>query len=147
MSDYKDDNGYNPQTIYLIDIKIVRGCKLKKADLMGLSDPYVKVQCLHRTFNTDVLKKTLEPEWNACTQFVFHNQPKEICFRCIDWNMKPPNTPIGDFTLALKEEWFKKNNPGFMQQKVKLERVITGEIEIEVKCQQINIVELVSKKK
>ena len=116
MADKKSDDPirtiWNPQTVYILDINVYRGIGLLKADILGKSDPYLKVQCLHRTFNTDVVKKTLDPEWNASTQFRFLQQPPNVMFRCIDWNIKPPNTPIGNYNLQIKDEYFQKNSEG-----------------------------------
>ena len=87
--------------IYLVEIDVIKGINLAKADAFGKSDGYVNVVCLNRKFKTIVDKNTLDPVWNAHTQFQFYQEPKEIAFVVKDWNAAGSSTPLGDYTLSL----------------------------------------------
>lgn len=51
----------------ILRVKVVRATKLLKMDLLGLSDPYVKLRLGGEKLpskKTTIKKKTLNPEWN-----------------------------------------------------------------------------------
>ena len=51
----------------ILSVKVVRAMKLKKKDLMGASDPYVKMKLTEDKLpskKTTVKHKNLNPEWN-----------------------------------------------------------------------------------
>lgn len=51
----------------ILSVKVVRAMKLKKKDLMGASDPYVKMKLSEDKLpskKTTVKHKNLNPEWN-----------------------------------------------------------------------------------
>ncbi|KAI6687852.1 hypothetical protein NL676_024680 [Syzygium grande] len=51
----------------ILNVKVVRGIKLKKEDILGKSDPYVKVKLTEdklSTKKTAVKHSNLNPEWN-----------------------------------------------------------------------------------
>ena len=51
----------------ILSVKVVRAMKLKKKDLMGASDPYVKMKLTEDKLpskKTTVKLKNLNPEWN-----------------------------------------------------------------------------------
>ena len=87
--------------IYLVEVDVIKGINLAKADAFGKSDGYVNVKCLNRKFRTITDKNTLDPVWNAHTQFQFYREPTEIEFIVKDWNAAGSATPLGDYTLSL----------------------------------------------
>lgn len=51
----------------ILSVKVVRAMKLKKKDIMGASDPYVKMKLSEDKLpskKTTVKHKNLNPEWN-----------------------------------------------------------------------------------
>jgi Ca2+-dependent lipid-binding protein len=51
----------------ILTVKVLRAMKLKKKDLLGASDPYVKLKLTedkHHSYKTTVKHKNLNPEWN-----------------------------------------------------------------------------------
>ncbi|XP_030470579.1 synaptotagmin-2-like [Syzygium oleosum] len=53
--------------VEILNVKVVRGIKLKKKDVMGKSDPYVKLKLTEdklSTKKTTVKHSNLNPEWN-----------------------------------------------------------------------------------
>lgn len=51
----------------ILSVKVVRAMKLKKKDIMGASDPYVKMKLTEDKLpskKTTVKLKNLNPEWN-----------------------------------------------------------------------------------
>ena len=51
----------------ILNVKVVRAIKLKKKDLLGASDPYVKMKLTEDKLpskKTTVKYKNLNPEWN-----------------------------------------------------------------------------------
>lgn len=56
----------------ILNVKVVRAIKLKKKDLLGASDPYVKLKISEEKLpskKTTVKHKNLNPEWNE--EFTF----------------------------------------------------------------------------
>lgn len=57
----------------ILDVKVLRAMKLKKKDLLGKSDPYVKLKLTEEklsTKKTTVKHSNLNPEWNEEFNFV-----------------------------------------------------------------------------
>ncbi|RVX13339.1 Synaptotagmin-3 [Vitis vinifera] len=51
----------------LLHVKVVRACKLLKMDILGASDPYVKLSLSGERLpakKTSIKMKTMDPEWN-----------------------------------------------------------------------------------
>uniref|UniRef100_A0A7N1A824 Uncharacterized protein n=1 Tax=Kalanchoe fedtschenkoi TaxID=63787 RepID=A0A7N1A824_KALFE len=73
----------------ILQVKVVRAMKLKKKDLMGASDPYVKLKLTEEklsTKKTTVKHKNLNPEWNEEFQIVVkdpESQALEFTLLCI----------------------------------------------------------------
>lgn len=57
----------------MLDVKVVKAMKLKKKDLLGKSDPYVKLKLTEEKLSakkTTVKQSNLNPEWNEEFSFV-----------------------------------------------------------------------------
>lgn len=57
----------------ILEVKVLRAMKLKKKDLLGKSDPYVKLKLTEEklsTKKTTVKHSNLNPEWNEEFSFV-----------------------------------------------------------------------------
>lgn len=57
----------------MLHVKVVQAMKLKKKDLLGASDPYVKLKLTEDKLpskKTAVKQKNLNPEWNQEFSFV-----------------------------------------------------------------------------
>lgn len=70
-------------------MKVVRALRLKKKDLLGASDPYVKLQLTEENLpskKTTVKQKNLNPEWNEEFNFVVKDPNSQaIEFQVFDW--------------------------------------------------------------
>ncbi|XP_023554765.1 synaptotagmin-2-like isoform X1 [Cucurbita pepo subsp. pepo] len=73
----------------ILDVKVVRALRLKKKDLLGASDPYVKLQLTEENLpskKTTVKQKNLNPEWNEEFNFVVKDPNSQaIEFQVFDW--------------------------------------------------------------
>lgn len=143
MADQKEN--FQAKYIYIVEIDVRRGIDLISADVNGKSDPYVNVFCLDRKFKTIIQKKTLNPEWNAHTQYQFYQQPKEIKFIVKDWDKLGKPDPLGDYTLSLAG-MFKDGAKPF-DGCVTLDNVKNGQIDIKVECKRLAPFELLDKAK
>lgn len=74
----------------ILHVKVVRATKLLKKDLLGLSDPYVKLSLSGDNLparKTTVKKKTLNPEWNEEFKIsVKEPQSQMLHINVFDWD-------------------------------------------------------------
>lgn len=70
-------------------MKVVRAIKLKKQDLLGASDPFVKLKLTDDKLpakKTTVKHKNLNPEWNEEFNIVVKDpQTQSLELRVYDW--------------------------------------------------------------
>ena len=70
-------------------MKVVRAMKLKKKDLLGASDPYVKLKITEDKLlskKTTVKHKNLNPEWNEEFDIVVKDpQTQALELHVFDW--------------------------------------------------------------
>lgn len=70
-------------------MKVLRATKLRKKDLLGASDPYVKVKLTEDKMpskKTTVKHKNLNPEWNEEFSFVVKDpETQAVEFHVYDW--------------------------------------------------------------
>lgn len=70
-------------------MKVIRALKLKKKDLLGASDPYVKIKLTDSKLpskQTTVKMKNLNPEWNEDFNFTVKDPLTQILkLYVIDW--------------------------------------------------------------
>lgn len=74
----------------ILHVKVVRATKLLKMDLLGLSDPYVKLSLSGEKLpskKTTIKKKTLNPEWNEDFKLsVKDPQSQMLLINVYDWD-------------------------------------------------------------
>lgn len=73
----------------ILNVKVVRAMKLKKKDLLGASDPYVKLKLSEEKLpskKTTVKHKNLNPEWNEEFNFIVKDPEAQVLeFSVYDW--------------------------------------------------------------
>jgi Ca2+-dependent lipid-binding protein len=73
----------------ILKVKVLRAMKLKKKDLMGASDPYVKIKLTEDKLpakKTTVKHKNLYPEWNEEFNLVVKDpESQALELRVYDW--------------------------------------------------------------
>ena len=74
----------------ILHVRVVRAMKLLKMDLLGLSDPYVKLSLSGDrlpTKKTTIKKKTLYPEWNENFKLIVKEpQSQFLLIDVYDWD-------------------------------------------------------------
>ncbi|XP_022769210.1 synaptotagmin-2 isoform X2 [Durio zibethinus] len=91
----------------ILDVKVLRAMKLKKKDLLGKSDPYVKLKLTEEKLNakkTTVKHSNLNPEWNEDFNFVVkdpNTQALEINVH--DWDQIGTHEKMGMNVVPLKD--------------------------------------------
>lgn len=90
-----------------LHVKVIRAMKLKKKDLLGASDPYVKIKITEDKLpskKTTVKHKNLNPEWNE----EFHYQVRDpetqaLQFTVYDWEQVGKHDKMGMNVVPLKD--------------------------------------------
>ncbi|KAF2310138.1 hypothetical protein GH714_006703 [Hevea brasiliensis] len=91
----------------ILTVKVVRAMKLKKKDLLGASDPYVKLKLTEEKLpskKTTVKHKNLNPEWNEEFNIVVKD-PESQALEIIvyDWEQVGKHDKMGMNVVPLKE--------------------------------------------
>ncbi|CBI19897.3 hypothetical protein VitviT2T_027910 [Vitis vinifera] len=91
----------------ILSVKVVRAMKLKKKDIMGASDPYVKMKLSEDKLpskKTTVKHKNLNPEWNEEFNMVVKD-PESQALEVIvyDWEQVGKHDKMGMNVIPLKE--------------------------------------------
>lgn len=79
----------NQRPVGMLHVKILRAMKLKKKDLLGKSDPYLKLKITgdklpHK--KTTVKRSNLNPEWNEEFNLTVKDpETQGLEFICYDW--------------------------------------------------------------
>jgi Ca2+-dependent lipid-binding protein len=91
----------------IIHVKVLRAMKLKKKDLLGASDPYVKIKLTEDrapSKKTSVKHKNLNPEWNEEFNMVVRDpQTQALEFNVFDWEQVGKHDKMGMNVVELKE--------------------------------------------
>lgn len=91
----------------ILDVKVVRALKLKKKDLLGASDPYVKINLTEEKLpskKTTVKHKNLNPEWNEQFTFVVKDPESQVLELTVyDWEQVGSHEKMGLNIIPLKE--------------------------------------------
>ncbi|KAL7109769.1 hypothetical protein ACP275_06G196200 [Erythranthe tilingii] len=90
----------------ILHVKVVRATKLLKMDLLGLSDPYVKLSLTGENLpskKTTIKKKTLNPEWNEDFKLsVKDPQSQMLLINVYDWDKVGSHDRLGAQIFPLK---------------------------------------------
>ncbi|GAV62902.1 C2 domain-containing protein [Cephalotus follicularis] len=91
----------------ILTVKVVRAMKLKKKDLLGASDPYVKLKLTEDKLpskKTTVKHKNLNPEWNEEFNLVVKDpESQALEFSVYDWEQIGKHDKMGMNVFPLKE--------------------------------------------
>ncbi|CAI0382574.1 unnamed protein product [Linum tenue] len=91
----------------ILTVKVVRAMKLKKKDLLGASDPYVKVKLTEDKLpskKTTVRHKNLNPEWNEEFHLVIKDPESQALELLVyDWEQVGKHDKMGMNVIPLKE--------------------------------------------
>ena len=133
---------WHTNTIYLVDISIIRGNDMLAKDHGNTSDPYVNVHCtdgnLKRKYKTQIIYKTLDPTWNERTQFQFLKKPEAISFKVFDKD-KVGKDAMGECELNIAR-FFEEGHAGLHNKAlaVTLKSKPAGTLTVSVQCRQVN---------
>ncbi|CAI9755914.1 unnamed protein product [Fraxinus pennsylvanica] len=91
----------------ILNVKVIRAMKLKKKDLLGASDPYVKLKLSEDKLpskKTTVKRKNLNPEWNEEFNFVVKDPEAQVLeFSVYDWEQVGSHDKMGFNIVPLKD--------------------------------------------
>ncbi|KAI0520356.1 hypothetical protein KFK09_007828 [Dendrobium nobile] len=91
----------------ILHVKVVRAFKLKKKDLLGKSDPYVKLKLTEEKLpskKTKVKHSNLNPEWNEDFRLVVKDPNSQALELIVyDWEKVGKHDKIGMQVIPLKE--------------------------------------------
>ncbi|KAJ4849795.1 Synaptotagmin-3 [Turnera subulata] len=90
----------------ILHVKVIRAIKLMKADILGLSDPYVKLSLTGEKLpakKTTVKKKTLNPEWNENFKLIVKDPGSQVLqIQVFDWDKVGGHDRLGMQMIPLK---------------------------------------------
>ncbi|KAJ6684733.1 CALCIUM-DEPENDENT LIPID-BINDING (CALB DOMAIN) FAMILY PROTEIN-RELATED [Salix purpurea] len=91
----------------ILTVKVLRATKLKKKDLLGASDPYVKLKLtedMHHSNKTTVKHKNLNPEWNEEFNITVKDPESQALEVLVyDWEQVGKHDKMGMNVIPLKE--------------------------------------------
>ncbi|XP_027354992.1 synaptotagmin-2-like isoform X2 [Abrus precatorius] len=91
----------------ILHVKVLHAMKLKKKDLLGASDPYVKLKLTEDKLpskKTTVKHKNLNPEWNEEFNLVVKDPESQILeINVYDWEQVGKHDKMGMNVISLKE--------------------------------------------
>lgn len=91
----------------ILNVKVVRAMKLKKKDLLGGADPYVKLKLAEDKLpskKTTVKRKNLNPEWNEEFNLVVKDpESQALELNVFDWEQVGKHDKMGMNVIQLKE--------------------------------------------
>ncbi|KAF3786124.1 Synaptotagmin-2 [Nymphaea thermarum] len=91
----------------ILHVKVVRATKLKKKDLLGKSDPYVKLKLTEDKLpskKTTVKHTNLNPEWNEEFNFIVKDpESQALEFIVYDWEQVGKHEKMGMNVIPLKD--------------------------------------------
>eukprot|EP00824_Muranothrix_gubernata_P009272 TRINITY_DN21846_c0_g1_i1.p1 TRINITY_DN21846_c0_g1~~TRINITY_DN21846_c0_g1_i1.p1 ORF type:complete len:1314 (+),score=387.07 TRINITY_DN21846_c0_g1_i1:460-3942(+) len=82
-------------------VKVVEARELEKMDKFGQSDPYCVLTIEGDTQKTDVVKKTLEPKWDAEFKFPLDSDTAELVIDMFDWDKIGDDEFMGRVTIPV----------------------------------------------
>ncbi|KAJ9553622.1 hypothetical protein OSB04_017667 [Centaurea solstitialis] len=94
------------EAVGVLHVKVLRATKLMKMDLLGLSDPYVKLKLSGEMLpskKTLIKKKTLNPVWNETFKLVVKDpQAQTLQVNVYDWDKVGSHDRLGMQVVPLK---------------------------------------------
>ncbi|KAL8150084.1 synaptotagmin-2-like isoform X1 [Apium graveolens] len=91
----------------ILNVKVVRATKLKKKDLLGASDPYVKLKLTEEKLpskKTTVKHKNLNPEWNEEFNLVVKDpESQTLELMVYDWEQVGKHEKMGMNVIHIKD--------------------------------------------
>lgn len=91
----------------IVHVKVVRAVGLRKKDMLGGADPYVKIKLSEDKIpskKTTVKHKNLNPEWNEEHKFSVRDPQTQVLeFSVYDWEQVGKHDKMGMNVLPLKE--------------------------------------------
>ncbi|GER57009.1 calcium-dependent lipid-binding family protein [Striga asiatica] len=91
----------------ILNVNVIRAIKLKKKDLLGASDPYVKLKLSDDKLpskKTTVKHKNLNPEWNEEFTFVVKDPEAQVLDLTVyDWEQVGSHDKMGLNVVPLKD--------------------------------------------
>ncbi|XP_058780908.1 synaptotagmin-2-like isoform X2 [Vicia villosa] len=91
----------------ILNIKVIKAMKLKKKDLLGASDPYVKLKLTGDNLpskKTTVKHKNLNPEWNEEFSLTVKDPESQVLdIHVYDWEQVGKHDKMGMNVIQLKE--------------------------------------------
>lgn len=91
----------------ILNVKVLKGMKLKKKDLLGKSDPYVKLRLTEdklSTKKTTVKHSNLNPEWNEEFSLVVKDPESQALELIVyDWEQVGKHDKMGMNVIPLKD--------------------------------------------
>ncbi|WVZ03786.1 hypothetical protein V8G54_024592 [Vigna mungo] len=91
----------------ILHVKVLQAMKLKKKDLLGASDPYVKLKLTDDKLpskKTTVKHKNLNPEWNEEFNMIVKDPDSQVLeVNVYDWEQVGKHDKMGMNVISLKE--------------------------------------------
>ncbi|XP_073922105.1 E3 ubiquitin-protein ligase NEDD4 isoform X3 [Castor canadensis] len=91
----------------IVRVKVIAGIGLAKKDILGASDPYVRVTLydpmngVFTSVQTKTIKKSLNPKWNEEILFRVHPQQHRLLFEVFDENRLTRDDFLGQVDVPL----------------------------------------------
>ncbi|KFO21394.1 E3 ubiquitin-protein ligase NEDD4 [Fukomys damarensis] len=91
----------------IVRVKVIAGIGLAKKDILGSSDPYVRVTLydpmngVFTSVQTKTIKKSLNPKWNEEILFRVHPQQHRLLFEVFDENRLTRDDFLGQVDIPL----------------------------------------------
>ncbi|XP_062193748.1 synaptotagmin-1-like [Phragmites australis] len=102
-----DPSKASKKPVGILLVKIVRAQNLRKKDLLGKSDPYVKLKMSDNKLpskKTSVKRSNLNPEWNEDFKFVVTDpETQALEINVFDWEQVGKHEKMGMNRISLKE--------------------------------------------
>lgn len=102
-----DESKAMKRPVGILHVKVVRAMKLKKKDLLGASDPYVKLKLTEDKVpskKTTVKHRNLNPEWNEEFNVVVKDpESQALELNVYDWEQVGKHEKMGMNVIPLKE--------------------------------------------
>ncbi|KAF3446799.1 hypothetical protein FNV43_RR11979 [Rhamnella rubrinervis] len=102
-----DPSKAQKKPVGILGVKVLRAMKLKKKDLLGASDPYVKLKLTEDKLTskkTTVKHKNLNPEWNEEFSIVVKDpESQALEIMVYDWEQVGKHDKMGMNVIPLKE--------------------------------------------